>query len=108
VASPVYSHEFIADLGASSYFVTPPEVGYVILITTLDWFLPSALAIGSIQMIGQPGQVIYSADYGVLLGQTGMWRGKYVLNAGETLEVLSTESDSFHCSVAGDLLTATP
>lgn len=104
MAIPVYSTAFLAATGANHYYTETPEVGYVQLITNLDWYVPGLVLGGEMQLIGPAGNVVYTSSYAPG-AQYGFWRGKIVVLPGQITEVLSSESDDFDVNLVGYLLT---
>lgn len=104
---PVYSICFLNGTGAGTYVITGAE-GYVSLISCVDAHVGSTPG-GNFVVIGPAGQVLGSTVYLPLDPQNFTYRGKIVLQPGESL-TLTCEQDGggeslFDCTVSGDQLT---
>ena len=98
---PVYSTQFVASNGATSYTYVCPE-GYVALVSCIDTYVGLVDAGGNFTGIGGGDQVFWSSGFDAPGDSNGRWRGKQVLTAGQSVTV--TCDFEFACSVSGDLL----
>lgn len=103
MARNVYSTEFIRNNAGSEYVYACPE-GFVALISTIDVYIGIVTDGGNFTAAaGSLVTVFWSQGYSVPGEQYSAWRGKCVLQPGESLYV--SGDGEFACSVAGDLLT---
>lgn len=108
MALPVYSTQFLNGTGFGSYVLTGGD-GVVSLISCVDAHVGLTDGGGTIYLRGTAGQVIDHMDY-VLASLTSYhFRGKIVLQPGETLSITAEATgggeNEFDASMSGDALT---
>jgi hypothetical protein len=100
----VYSVRFYGahDLTGLATYTVP--TGFVAIVRDFDAFWGVSTAGAEVNLYGHAGQVIYQAAFGLNdVGWRG-WRGRQVLNAGETLQIFT--SDAMDVTLSGYLLTS--
>lgn len=104
MAQPVYSTRFICDNSTWHYAYTCPA-GFVALITCIDVHIGSTVAGGNwiVDMLG--GVVVGSTVYLPIAPVNLTFRGKLVLNPGDSIALYTDAEDTYACTVNGDLLT---
>lgn len=107
MALPVYSTAFLNGTGFGEYVITGAE-GYVSLISCIDGHVGITVG-GSFQIKGPVGQILYSQGYGPVNPAVFTFRGKIVLQPGETLTLVCLQDgggfSEFDCTASGDKLT---
>lgn len=101
---PVYSKAFIIGNSQRTYVYTCPS-GYVALISCIDAHVGSTTSGGNWIVMLNGTAIIGFVTYLPVAPQDFTYRGKIVLQPGETITVYSDASDLFDISVTGDLLT---
>lgn len=104
--SRVYSTRFlgVAGLNGTTAYVVP--VGLVAVVRDIDAYANVSVASRELHIIGAAGQTIWWADWNTGDQVARQWRGRQVLEAGESLTV--TTSDLIDVTISGYLLEALP
>jgi hypothetical protein len=104
VSYPVYSVRFLqarAYSGVATYLV---PAGFVAVLRDLDAFQVAGLTVPQIYLVGAAGQTIWWNSGSLVDSSYSSWRGRQVINEGETFAVnVATETASF--AVSGYLLS---
>lgn len=105
---PVYSTAFLNGKGYGEYVITGAE-GVVSLISCIDAHIGSTPDGGNFVVTGPAGQVLGSTVYLPIQPQNFTYRGKIILQPGESLTLTCKSTvpgeDPFDCTVSGDALT---
>jgi hypothetical protein len=102
--SQVYSTSLIAEkelTGTATYGVPS---GYVLVVVAIDVYWGSEVFVPSGRVLGAAGQVFAVWQGAALAANIMQWRGRHVMNAGETLTV-SVDNGNADVSVSGYLLS---
>lgn len=103
----VYSTCFLNGTGAGEYVITGAE-GFASLISCIDGHVGATTG-GTFRIIGPAGQVLYAQQYGPVNAANFNYRGKIVLQPGDSLtlvcDALESGFDEFDITASGDALT---
>ena len=101
--TPVYSTQLIVVQGLTSAATKVCADGYVMVLRDLDVFYNGLLE-ASVHMEGSVGQTIYYNGFAAGGNpQYASWRGRQVLNAGESVTIVCDQAQDV--SLSGYLLT---
>lgn len=103
MATPVYSTRFLAGAGITSAVTFTCPTGFVAVLRDLDTFY-AGLLVATARLIGSEGQTIWANAFaGGSEPEYASWRGRQVLEVGETCSLDS--SGATDMTLSGYLLT---
>jgi hypothetical protein len=85
----VYSTKLICVQGMSgiSVYTNTPSLNVAVIVRDLDVYSAGIAGVNTFAMLGPTGNVIFYWTWAAGLKQSAMWRGRQVLNPGDTLTV---------------------
>lgn len=87
MARPVYSVRFLAQLGLDGTFTLTNDTGDTWILRDLDAFTDDPGGSGGVWLIGSSGQTIWENDINGAGTTYASWRGRQIINAGESFAV---------------------
>lgn len=104
----VYSVRFFEDVGLSpgSYLAYTVPDGYVAILRDIDAYSSAGVSDAEIYVEGHLGQTIFYGNVAATSKSNAQWRGRQVLQAGETITITVGASTDWDVTISGYLLVA--
>lgn len=99
----IYSTVFISELGLSGThsYVCPSD--RLLVLRDLDAYAETTVAARDLWLMGSRGQTIFHDSWGAPDQHNAAWRGRQIINPGDSFSVRTT--DNVDVTVSGYLLT---
>lgn len=103
----VYSVRFLQEHGLTSTATYTVPDGFVAILRDLDSYIGTPAGTNGLYLEGDAGQAIWWSEATIGQSQYASWRGRQVLNAGETFSVRADVGslDAYDVTVSGYLLS---
>lgn len=103
MARPVYSERLAQVLGLSGLELVSIPAGFTAVLRDFDVYWGGGVIRRAVFLRGAGGQTIFYNSFGDTGGQYASWRGRQVIQAGETFSIFT--EDAMDVTLSGYLLT---